>query len=384
MRVTNQADPLRVVVLMALSSPWSRLIAQRLTALGVELHVVDLQPRGGRTGGYLSTSAASATDSVSSLESRVASVHRVLPPGPMIPRLIYSARALRGIAREHKADVVLSLYGGSLAATCYLSGVRPYVVYVVGSDILLADWLQKRISKVTLAAAEVVVANGKYLASKTLELVPNANLTALYMGADIERFSFSERSADSPTFVCTRGFLSVYDNATIIRAFGSLGNIPSDLAVSFLSSGPLLTESIALADQLIAPSWRGRMVFSGGVSDTAIKDALQSASYYLSASLSDGASSSLLEAMACGLFPIVSDIPANREWITHEKNGLLFPAGDDSSLSKCVRRAIVGEPWMAQARISNRRLVEEHANIDVSMKALVGLLTSHRAKRSKG
>jgi glycosyltransferase involved in cell wall biosynthesis len=369
------------VVLMALSSPWSRLIAQRLTALGVELHLVDLQARG-EGGGYLSTGPASATDSVSSLESRVASLHRVLPPRSMIPRLIHSARALRRIAREHKAEVILSLYGGSLAATSYLSGFRPYVVYVVGSDVLLADWLQKRIARVTLTGAEAVLANGKYLASKTRELVPKANLTALYMGADIQRFSFSDKAAGSPTFVCTRGFLPVYNNATIIRAFGSLGDVPSDIAVSFLSSGPLLAESIALANKLIAPSWRGRMVFRGGVSDTAIKDALQSASYYLSASLSDGASSSLLEAMACGLFPIISDIPANREWITHEKNGLLFPAGDDSALRECVRRAIAGEPWMAQARISNRRLVEENANIDVSMRTLVGILASSR-NRSK-
>lgn len=367
---------------MAVSSPWSRLIAQRLTALGVELHVVDLQARG-ESSGYLSAGAASTTDSVSNLESRVASVHRVLPPRPMIPRLIYSARALRRIARESRADVVLSLYGGSLAAASYLSGIRPYVVYVVGSDVLLADRLQKRIAQVTLTAAEAVVANGKYLATRTLELVPNANLTALYMGADIERFSYSERSAGSPTFVCTRGFLPVYDNATIIRAFGSLGNIPPDITVSFLSSGPLLAESVALADRLIPPSWRGKMLFSGGVSDTAIKDALQSASYYLSASLSDGASSSLLEALACGLFPIISDIPANREWVTHQKNGLLFPAGDDSYLSDCIRRAIAGEAWMAHARIANRRLVEERGNIDVSMRALVGLLTSTRGKRSK-
>jgi glycosyltransferase involved in cell wall biosynthesis len=82
--------------------------------------------------------------------------------------------------------------------------------------------------------------------------------------------------------------------------------------------------------------------------------------------------------MACGLFPIVSDIPANREWITHENNGLLFPAGDDSYLSVCIRRAIAGESWMAQARISNRRLVEERGNIDVGMRALVDLLTSSR------
>ena len=359
---------------MALSSPWSRLIAQRLTALGIDLHVVDLQARG--ESGYLSSAAGSASDSVSSLESRVASVHRVLPPRPMIPRLIRSARALRRIVRECRADVILSLYGGSLAASSYLSGFRPYVVYVVGSDILLANWIQKRITRVTLTAAKAVVANGQFLAARTREVAPKANLSTLYMGADLKRFAYSESAAGSPTFVCTRGFLSVYDNATIVRAFGQLGDVPPDIEVSFLSSGPLLAESIALADRLIPPSWRRRMVFRGGVSDTAIGDALHAASYYLSASLSDGASSSLLEAMACGLFPIISDIPANREWVKHEENGLLFPAGDESYLSECIRRAIAGEPWMARARVSNRRIVEERGNIDVSMKALVGLLGS--------
>jgi L-malate glycosyltransferase len=366
---------------MARSSPWSRLVAERLTALGVELHVVDFQVEGSAHA-YLETNG-DLVASIAQFESKVAGVHRVTVPSLGVARLAYSARALRRIAQQCNADVILTLYGGRYAATAYLSGIRPYVVYVVGSDVLLANWFQKRIAQITLTGAGAVVANGKYLAAKTLELVPDANITALYMGADTERFSFSEKRAGTPTFVCTRGFLQVYDNATIIRAFGSLSSVPSDMTVSFLSSGPLLAESVALADRLIPPSWRDRMLFSGGVSDKAMKTALQSASCYLSASLSDGASSSLLEAMACGLFPIVSDIPANREWVAHENNGLLFPPGNDSYLSECIRRAIVGESWMANARASNRRLVEERGNIDISMRALVGLLASSRGNGIK-
>lgn len=39
---------------------------------------------------------------------------------------------------------------------------------------------------------------------------------------------------------------------------------------------------------------------------------------FISIPSSDSTSVSLLEAMCCGLFPIVSDLPANREWI-HDK-----------------------------------------------------------------
>jgi glycosyltransferase involved in cell wall biosynthesis len=378
----NTSDPLRVVVLMAMTSPWSRLIVERLAALGVEVHVVDLQPKG-QESAYLQIAPPALRESDSKLESRVASIQRVFPPTSMIARLMYSARALRRITRERRADAVLTLYGGSLAATAYLSGIRPYVVYVVGSDVLLANWLQKRVTRVTLTGAQDVVANGEYLAAKTRELVPSANVTSLYIGVDIDHLPFSERRDASPRFVCTRGFLPVYDNATIIRAFGNLRSIPTDLTVSFVSSGPLLPESVALANQVIAPNWRDRMVFGGGVSDTDLKSALESSCYYLSASLSDGASSSLLEAMACGLFPILSDIPANCEWVTHEANGLLFPPGNDSYLGECIHRAIVGEPWMLNARVANRRLVEDRANVNVSMKALVGILDPRRKNRSQ-
>jgi len=66
---------------------------------------------------------------------------------------------------------------------------------------------------------------------------------------------------------------------------------------------------------------------------------LQSADIYVSASLSDGSSISLLEAMACGLAPIVSDIPGNREWVTESDNGWLFPPTDIKHLADVMAQA---------------------------------------------
>lgn len=362
---------------MALSSPWSRLIVEQLAALGIVVHVVDFERRG-TIPGYMDATAQAQIAHAKQLESHVEAVHRVATPRFILLRLLDSARSLRRIVARNNADVVLTLYGGSYAATAFLSGVRPYVVYVVGSDVLLATGFEKQIARMTLNRATRVIANGAFLARKTAELAPRASVSPLYLGVDVEAHRPAATLPSVPTFICTRGFLPVYDNDTIVRSLTHLDDELLGITVSFLSTGPLLAAAITTADELFTGELRERIIFRGGVSDAEMKPALRSASFYISASLSDGTSSSLLEAMAGGLFPILSDIPANREWITHGENGLLFPPSDSLALAACIRRAIANEPWIAPARLHNRRLVEERADATVSMAALVELLTSFR------
>ena len=61
---------------------------------------------------------------------------------------------------------------------------------------------------------------------------------------------------------------------------------------------------------------------------------LNSSDIYISASFSDGTSVSLLEAFACGLPVIVTNIAANREWVNNGINGYLFEPGNFFSLAK--------------------------------------------------
>lgn len=366
----------RVAILMPIASPPLRLIASRLSALGVSVHVVDFQPWGRRGGGYLDARDPIQAKSIGEFQATVAKVHSVRTPRLLPFRLAYAAQQLRSVVHRCRADLLLTMFGGSAAAIAYLSGVRPYVVYAMGSDVLMAGWPHRQIARFTLASAAVVVANGRHLAAKTLDLAADASVIPLYHGIDLAFFRSAEPRVTAPRFICSRAFFPIYDNATIIRAFGSLTHVPPNLEVSFLSTGPLVSEAIALADAVIAPGWRDQVRFVGYVAGAGMLKALQSASCYVSASLSDGTSTSLLEAMACGLFPIVSDIPANREWIVDGDNGMLFPPGDHLALTECLERAVGERVWLSSAVESNRRLVEQRANLDTNIQALSDLLSS--------
>ena len=81
----------------------------------------------------------------------------------------------------------------------------------------------------------------------------------------------------------------------------------------------------------------------------------------VSPSLHDGTPNTLLEAMACGCFPVAGDIESVREWIADGANGLLCDPTDPVSLADVVVQALGDEQVRNAARNQNARLVAEHA-----------------------
>ena len=60
----------------------------------------------------------------------------------------------------------------------------------------------------------------------------------------------------------------------------------------------------------------------------------------VSISVHDGTPNSLLEAMACGCFPIAGDIESLREWIVPGKNGFLVEPNKPQSLAEALLLAL--------------------------------------------
>jgi len=83
---------------------------------------------------------------------------------------------------------------------------------------------------------------------------------------------------------------------------------------------------------------------------------------YVSVPTTDGTSISLLEALAYGCLPIVSDLPANREWIEDGVNGLIS-SGD---LSKDVERLLQMDAPLVQER--NQKIIDQKATKDSNRK----------------
>jgi glycosyltransferase involved in cell wall biosynthesis len=92
----------------------------------------------------------------------------------------------------------------------------------------------------------------------------------------------------------------------------------------------------------------------------------------VSPSVHDGTPNTLLEAMACGTFPVAGDLESLREWITPGVNGLLVDPDDPEALAKAILQALQQPDLRRQARKINTRLVEERAEYGQVMHLAAG------------
>ncbi len=94
---------------------------------------------------------------------------------------------------------------------------------------------------------------------------------------------------------------------------------------------------------------------------------LQQAAVIVSPSLTDGTPNTMLEAMACGAFPIMSDLESIREWIHHGDNGFVFDPNNVEQLTHCLKLALDNNLLRQRAQKKNLRIVQERADRNLVM-----------------
>ena len=120
-----------------------------------------------------------------------------------------------------------------------------------------------------------------------------------------------------------------------VEALGMLRDRGVNFRAEILSSGPMRDQLERRVHELrLEP----RVAFLGHVPDVAAE--MRRADIIVRPSFSEGMPLSLLEAMATRVALVVSDVTGNSDLITHEVNGLVFPAGHTEQLVQELTRVI--------------------------------------------
>jgi glycosyltransferase involved in cell wall biosynthesis len=133
-----------------------------------------------------------------------------------------------------------------------------------------------------------------------------------------------------------------------------------------IGDGPERDRLLHFAEQL---EFRDYVRFVGSRADAA--SLLHLADVFWLASDFEGLSNSLMEALACGKPAVVSDIPPNRELVTHGREGFIVDAGDAVAYTEFTRQ-LFDDPERASqmgtagtarmmSQFSLKQMVERHA-----------------------
>jgi glycosyltransferase involved in cell wall biosynthesis len=141
--------------------------------------------------------------------------------------------------------------------------------------------------------------------------------------------------AGDPVFLWTGRLHSVKDPVTALRGFERiLATWPgAQLHMYYLTDELLPRLRAFIAER---PGLAARVHFHGRVPWADLEAVYNSADFFLQASRREVGGYALLEAMATGTIPVVTDIPSFRSMTDNGRYGLLFPPGDDIGLARRV------------------------------------------------
>jgi glycosyltransferase involved in cell wall biosynthesis len=193
--------------------------------------------------------------------------------------------------------------------------------------------------------------------------VHKEKISTFPMGVDEAFFEKGKnRKRDSEnlsfTIVSTRNFLPIYNVSLLIRAIPLVLKEEPEVKFIIAGGGP---ERQNLEKEVNDLNISSHVQFLGKIPHEEMPTLLGQTDIYVSTSLSDGTSVSLLEALASGAFPVVSDIPSNKEWISDGENGFLVPIDQEELLAKKIVEAIRNQDLRERSRDKNFCLVKEKA-----------------------
>lgn len=285
--------------------------------------------------------------------------------------------AVRNELAAFSPNLVNALYVGGYGLIGVLSGFHPVVVSAIGSD-LLVDYRKNPVHRVqinhTLRRADLVTTDADVLTRTAVSAgAPRERIIKAYFGIDDTIFHPStdphtrpHEKTGIPHIVSTRNLYRVYNIDLLLDEAPAILE-RTDARFIICGDGP---ERARLEGKASTLGINASFIFRGQLSPAEVAGELRSAAVYVSTSISDSTSVSLLEAMACGAPPVVTDLEANREWITDGENGLLVPADSPGALAEAVTRTIADSAFALEVRKNNFEVIKDRGLWNPNMEAV--------------
>jgi len=287
----------------------------------------------------------------------------------------FSAGKLHSFIKDVQPDIVHAMrvpYEGMLASMALRNSTKPkFIVSIWGNDFTLhapSTPLMGWLTRLTMSRVDALHADAERDVTLAREWGLSEDKASLVVpgngGIRTEVFYPPKESVKNPVIINPRGIRPYVRNDVFFKAI------------------PLVLAKRSDA-RFICTSMQGEEQVMGWVRELKIEHAVEllpliphkemggifrCAQIVVSPSVHDGMPNSLIEAMACGCFPVVGDLESIREWIKNGRNGLLMDPTSPQAIADAILLGLEKEDLRLDAAGLNMKLISVKADYEANMK----------------
>lgn len=252
---------------------------------------------------------------------------------------------------RHKYDIALvDVYSGLAffwaEAVCWALRCvgKPYILTLRGGNLpAFARRWPKRIQHL-LRSASVVTSPSRYLQT---EMKPyRENIIVIPNAIDPERYDYRVRHNPMPQLVWLRAFHEIYNPSLAPKVIALLAEDFPQVHLTMFGpdkgDGSLQRCQKTASDLGVAD----RIAFPGAVPKEQVSQHLNTGDVFINTTNVDNTPVSLIEALACGLCAVTTNVGGIPYLVQHERDVLLVPPNDPNAMAEAVRRVLT-EPQLA-------------------------------------
>lgn len=295
--------------------------------------------------------------------------------------------ALREILVAEQPDLLHAHYASGYGTTARLSGFKPLLLSVWGSDVydfpakspLHRFWLRRN-----LLAATCVASTSHAMAAQTRDIAPELKeIPITPFGVETDCFSPPEgkQGTDDQIVLGTVKVLkSKYGIDTLIDSFAILVTnlrqtspaIAERLRFRIVGDGPDRAELEKQASRLGLDSI---LTFTGRVSHNQVPEELRKLDVFAALSRLDSESFgvAVIEAGACGLPVVVSNVGGLPEVVVDGKTGIVVPKEDPHAAAAALRTLVLDADLRRKMGEAGRQRVVSHYDWNENVRQMIEL-----------
>jgi len=274
-------------------------------------------------------------------------------------------------------------YASGYGTTAGICGFTPTLLSVWGSDVYdfpNESAMKRRLLIWNLRRATRISSTSEVMARQVGRLAPE--LPPAYVvpfGVDIEKFAPAptDRGQTNQIVIGTVKTLAhIYGIDLLIRAYAQLlidpevlaAGLSNKLHLRIVGTGPdRLSLEVLAADEGLSD----RIEFVGAVAHSRVPEMLRGLDVYVAASRRESFGVAVVEASACGVPVVVTDVDGLSEVVEQDRTGFIVPREDVGSLASAIRSLILSASLRTRLGQGGRASVQRRYDWDASVTRMI-------------